>query len=633
MGEREDRRSTRRCRASQAKTCSRVNRAVRSWSAAYGEAPEFSWDPSLGLSCMEQQKAVKLFLFRDCPSAVEEERFSWQSIKKLLPASCKCMEAPLVLSIAEALSRPARSLPAGYLSYAKRVAEQLFSKGWDASYLRQATGTSPPLSGCVESGRQDGGSLGYAFGSHSEFLDAVFGRVDFVGDCRAVAMVVQSAGKPRPLTKFSHESLLLRPLHGALYDHLSTKRWLLRGDVTSAALDGAGFAEKPGEEVLVSGDYRSATDNLPLEVAEVILGAARKNASFVPDSVWDYGFKMLRPTVDFFDGESFDSFTVSTGQMMGSYLSFPLLCVQNYISFRWARRCFGIREWLPLLINGDDILFQAPPQFAEVWMSVVKDVGLEVELSKTSVSEDFGSLNSTLLRWHAGKLRVSPTLRLGMLRPRDYLNGIGRDFSQFVRGVPPGVAWAAGREFFKWHVSAMRKAGRLTASEWGFRGRLAWRLSELFDLVGNSFTAVEPPPPPSVHDVQIPSYLVESVPADSLSEELEVLNASEMTCWKWSHQISLSSSVIRYCVALSSLRWEREADLSSPKRGETRDPSRTFKKKRFFVKPEAPRKLLFSELLRMQDFSEYESLPPYSQVELEFRLDQCGQTDKKRGVS
>lgn len=625
----EQRQLSRRCRASQAKVCSRVSRAAGSWSKVYGEAPPFVWE---GGSCSEQMKAVKSYL-SSCPSSVEEERFAWQSIKKLLPASCKCMEGPLVRSIAESLSRPPIDLPAGYRSYARLISSQLFSKGWDSTYLRQAVGVSPPLSGCVESGRQEGGSLGYAFGGHSAFLDAVFGNTEFVGDCRATALVVQSAGKPRPLTKFSHESLLLRPLHGAMYDFLSTKKWLLRGDLTSSALDRAGFREELG--VLTSGDYRSATDNLPIEIAEVVLEEARKGAVFVPDSVWEYAFAMLRPKVDFFDEEdgSYDSFDVTRGQMMGSYLSFPLLCVQNYIAFRWSRRCFGIKEHLPLLINGDDILFQSSSQFSEAWMTVVGSVGLEVESTKTSVSAEFGSLNSTLVRWHSGRLRVSPTLRMGMLRPRDYLNGIGRDFSSFVRGVPPGVAWTAGKEFFKWHVAAIRSSGRLTAAEWGFRGRLAWRLSEIFSLhfvVGEtdwgSWTVSGPPPPPSCHDVQIPAELVERVPAGSLSEELEALNASQMTCWKWSHQISLASSAIRYCVALSSMRWERRPYYPSPRKKKDDEPSRTFLKKRFFLKSESPKILFFSELLRLQDFSEYESLPPYSQVELEFRLDEAGKS-------
>jgi len=195
--------------------------------------------------------------------------------------------------------------------------------------------------------------------------------------------------------------------------------------------------------VLVSGDYASATDNLPISVATIILEEARKNALYVPDSVWEYAFKILRPLVRFRDGDTglYDTFQVTSGQMMGSYLSFPLLCAQNFLAFRWARKQYGLKSRVPLLINGDDILFQSPSRgFADSWMNVVGELGLEVERSKTSVSQEFGTLNSTLLRWFGGRLRVSPTLRYGMLRPREFLNGIGRDFASFVRGVPADVA-------------------------------------------------------------------------------------------------------------------------------------------------------------------------------------------------
>jgi hypothetical protein len=461
-------------------------------------------------------------------------------------------------------------------------------------------------------------------------LDCVFGNVPFVGSVEAEAMVVQSAGKPRPLTKFSSEALLLKPLHKSLYNHLSSHSWLLRGDVRKDALDAAGFRESRG--TLVSGDYASATDNLSIEVAEAILEEARRNSVFVPPSVWDYALRILRPRVGFFDSESglYERVVVTSGQMMGSFLSFPLLCVQNFLAFRYAQSNYGIRGFLPLLINGDDILFQSTPGFARFWMDTVLSLGLEVEKTKTSVDPSFGSLNSTLLRWKSGRLRVSPVLRFGMLRPRDFLNGLGRDFASFVAGVPPEVAWSAGKEFFKWHVAAIRRSGRLTADEWGFRGRLAWRLATLFSLAPSAHVSVLPPETPSQHNVQIPSGLVESIPRGSAGEELEALNAAEMTCWKWQHEYSRVDGTLRYLVRLSSARAPAEPDvlggspasLSVRHRVRLTAPSRSSLHARFFAGAESPRVLVFRELLRMQDFSEFEALPPYCSVELDLRYDQ-----------
>jgi hypothetical protein len=437
-------------------------------------------------------------------------------------------------------------------------------------------------------------------------------------------MVVQSAGKPRPLTKFSYEALLLKPLHKTLYGWLSRRPWLLRGEPTKEALNRAGFVEDAG--LLTSGDYRSATDNLPIEVAEVVLEEARRNSVVVPDSVWVYALRMLRPQVHAVLHGVEESFVVTKGQMMGSYLSFPLLCFQNYAAFRWARALSGRKERFPLLINGDDILFQSDPEFSRVWEQAVSSVGLEVEPTKTSRSYDFASLNSTLFRWKSSRLCVQPTIRMGMLRPRDYLNGLGRTFADFVRGVPPGVAWLAGKEFFRWNIAAMRSTGRLTADEWGFRGRLAWRLASIFSIAASSPFRVEPPPCPSEHDVQVPSELLEWFPLGSLSDELRSLNAAEMTCWKWSHEYNRASGAVRYCVALSSLRVPPEPNVSngSPSelnvryRFELTPPSATSLKSRFFSDGAVKTERVFRELLRLQDFSDFDQLPPYAEVEMDF---------------
>ncbi len=121
-----------------------------------------------------------------------------------------------------------------------------------------------------------------------------------------------------------------------------------------------------------------------MEVAELILGLILDAAVSVPPSVKAHALKMLRPTL--WNLEYGLEFSVTRGQMMGSYLSFPLLCLQNFLGFDFSRERAGLGK-LPVLINGDDILFQCPKSFAPEWMSVVKDLGLEVEVTKTSVSD------------------------------------------------------------------------------------------------------------------------------------------------------------------------------------------------------------------------------------------------------
>jgi len=484
---------------------------------------------------------------------------AFQSIKKLLPDSCRCMNDELLDRLVEGVVRPPACLPRGYLAFVKREAGRLFPVAWDKTYREHCYTTGPPLSSTLENSRKHGGGLSTTM-SHPEFLEYTLGTaLPPNTSVRAKPMVVQSAGKPRPLTKFSDSCLVIKPLHKAIYDRLSSESWLLRGDVTQAALDKAGF--RKGNGFLVSGDYKSATDNLPLEAAEVILNVALRNSSRVPEGIRDYARRLLRP-IFLHAGEEIQ---VSSGQQMGSLLSFPLLCAQNYIAYKWAIFShFKRRVSMPVLINGDDILFQSSdPLFYESWIKVVGCVGLEVESTKTSVSDDFGSLNSTLLRWRSDKLVVVPTLRFGMLRTSRYANSISKSFSSFAcPGLPAQVRFNAGLEFVKWHLATILRTN-LAPHELGFRGRFAFRC--LF--VGRAFTRVklrlgenpcDPltkslPPSPCQHNIALGSEDIEWV--DSLTADEERMNRREMASWKWrmsgNFALELRNLELRYWMGLS----------------------------------------------------------------------------------
>lgn len=499
-------------------------------------------------------------LLADCPSSSEEERMAFQSIKKLLPDSCRCMNESLLGSLMEGVIRPPLALPPGYLRFVQKEAARIFPDAWDVSYREHCYTTSPPLSSTLENGRTRGGGLATRM-THSAFLEQTLGTHPLApSSVHARPMVVQSAGKPRPLTKFSEDCLTLKPLHKALYDRISLLGWVCRGDVTAEKLDRAGFGRGNGD--LVSGDYKSATDNLPLEVAEEILRVALRRASRVPEGIADFATRILRP-IFLFGGEQVE---VSSGQQMGSLLSFPLLCVQNYIAFRWAQaQHFGavIKE-MPVLINGDDILFQTrDPTFFGTWVEVVGAVGLEVERTKTSVSGDFGSLNSTLVRWKSGFLRVVPTLRFGLLRPQPYANSLPRSLQQFAPpGLPADVRYSAGIEFIRWHSSTLRKTN-LSPHEIGFSGRFAWRVLNK----GGGLEAIKKrlglnpadslckrlPSLPCPHNVAMTSEDVEWV--SSLTREEERLNARELAAWKWRKVGTFEKEVraleLRYWMGLS----------------------------------------------------------------------------------
>jgi len=538
---------SRRCRAYQQSTLDVLVKACRSWRAIFPGAvlPEF---PTPGGSCVSFAKLVKKFLASSV-STEEAAQMGFQSIKKLLPDSCRCMEDGLLSELVASLGRPPRALPRGYLRFVKKTVGRLFPKGWDRSYEGFCLTTSPPLSSVCEGGRRTGGCLGVMVGGQADFLSRVLHGEGprLCPSYRGKLLVVQSAGKPRPLSKFPAEALFLRPLHKTIYGSLSKRKWLLRGPPTKEALACAGF--KAGGGVLVSGDYRSATDNLPIEVMERALEVMLGNAVFVPSNVRELALRACRPIL-FSEEESLE---VRVGQMMGSYLSFPFLCLQNYLAYAWA--CFSERRPVgPCLINGDDILFQTNvPGFPERWLGIVGSVGLEVEETKTSIESDWGTLNSTLLRYSGGSLVPVWSPRFGMLKRPELPHSLGAMFLDFLRGCPSELRFVAGREWFRWHVGGLRSSS-VSLPSLGFRGLLAKRLAKKFGLLA---PPGELPRPPLPHGVVFSPDFVSELPASAVDEELALASSVEVCAGKWSAGWSEGSRVaeaIRYCLALSSLR-------------------------------------------------------------------------------
>lgn len=144
--------------------------------------------------------------------------------------------------------------------------------------------------------------------------------------------------------------------------------------------------------VMVSGDYKAATDNLnpllseaamdeycilarvPMEDRAVLLGCLTRHRIEGRDQQW--------------------------GQLMGSPISFPILCIVNAAVTRWVMETsYGMFLPLslgPLRVNGDDILFCLPPGEYHSWKIAVTVAGLTPSVGKNYVSRDYAVLNSDL---------------------------------------------------------------------------------------------------------------------------------------------------------------------------------------------------------------------------------------------
>lgn len=160
----------------------------------------------------------------------------------------------------------------------------------------------------------------------------------------------------------------------------------------------------PGQFYL-SGDYSAATDNLApwvtetigREIAQVIGLRPEEEALFIENLV---GNKIDMADVRANMGS--DVREQKWGQLMGSIVSFPVLCIANAAMCRWAIEIERDRKTAlsnsGLLINGDDVVFKTTKKGHEIWKRITAYGGLESSVGKTFLSEEFAQINSVNFR-------------------------------------------------------------------------------------------------------------------------------------------------------------------------------------------------------------------------------------------
>nr|WAK77779.1 MAG: hypothetical protein [Botourmiaviridae sp.] len=215
---------------------------------------------------------------------------------------------------------------------------------------------------------------------------------------------IPTVGKTRTIGIPSLNYDVLGPMHKAIYGHLTTKDWLMHGTVTSERIE----AVCKGS-IQTSVDLVNATDGLNLEVTEAILGSILRKSVSIPGFLKEAAFHSLRPEITEREGDCglYDHFDrslgrISHGQMMGTYLSFPLLCLHSYCAGLWAARSSHVRG---ILVNGDDTIISHDSPLGEYPPGYVKN-----EL-KTLTSPKTCELNSTVFMLRSGRWKEIRNLR------------------------------------------------------------------------------------------------------------------------------------------------------------------------------------------------------------------------------
>jgi hypothetical protein len=380
----------------------------------------------------------------------EVERTSLSGSMFLLRKVLPCPPDPsLWQKHAGLMSAPAPEAPADFLSFASTEVDRLFEIGWDRGYRRHVFEFSPTSSSCLEFSRRSGGVRTFlSYLGESCFQDLCLGEGSLPTEYPVRYSVVKTGGKNRGVTVASGYAAVLGPLHRLLYDHLCNEKWLLRGEAKGRRF--SSFQKKEGE-VFVSGDYESATDNLSLSVTEMILSRILSRARFIPDSIRRYAMLSLRAEIHYPGGRVVSQ---QRGQLMGNFLSFPLLCLQNYLAFR-----FSIPRDVPLRINGDDIVFRCRPEEYERWRKNVGAAGLTLSAGKTMVRQTIFSLNSAFFVARRSHVRDIPVVRSSMLVASEGLPS-SNCLMKFQRGWKGEARRLVGGLWLRCFSSKIRATGR-----------------------------------------------------------------------------------------------------------------------------------------------------------------------------
>lgn len=475
------------------------------------------WSKKISNLTLVEIKKKKLIKKSVNTDALHSLSFSLSLIGKSLHAPCDCFSA-----VASGASHHQKNsgridnVTPEYLGFVGDMTKKIFKKGWDVAYKDACLSSVVSANACYEGGRKKFGPLGTkSYRDHFDYVEKLLGNqeFDFQSLCRFTE--VNSAGKVRPLVVTHSSFEILRPLHKTLYNYISRFPWLLRGPPTSKRFDG--ILQDTGS--FVSVDFENATDNLSVLAAERILGVALNRSTSIPLSVREAALKSLRPTIvyDQFGYEleemskafgveldSTASTELSMGQMMGSLLSFPILCLQTFFFYLYSSGQTNLngrelRTFDRCLVNGDDLVFRTEDE--DAFFLAASETCSVINKKKTQVSSVFFNINSTLFKLRRdGRAHSVPFLRPKQLDIDTCLD-VGSKVRETTRWLAPGSRLQ--KQTFD---TIMKRAVRVTMAQgWsffkaGFHGQkqLSWLRSHGYlrhEALIYGFRPNEPPAP------------------------------------------------------------------------------------------------------------------------------------------
>jgi len=160
-------------------------------------------------------------------------------------------------------------------------------------------------------------------------------------------------------------------------------------------------------------DYQSATDLLDPRFSGVIVDAICDTVS-IPDDIRSLFHKALT-------GHKVEGADQVWGQLMGSIVSFIVLCVANATVVRQSLEIVNQKRYnlwdCPMLINGDDGLVRCKDDFLPVWKSIAASIGLKPSVGKVYTHHEYCNINSTsfIFNKERNRFRHAPYINMGLV--------------------------------------------------------------------------------------------------------------------------------------------------------------------------------------------------------------------------
>jgi len=212
--------------------------------------------------------------------------------------------------------------------------------------------------------------------------------------------------KVRTITAGMGETFCLKPFQRAMWLALGVEPQfcLTHGTNRLETAVERIYNKSESDDVWISGDYSAATDSFSIEASKALLKGILESIDHEPTKRW--AMKEISPHLLVYPKNSgLEPVLQKSGQLMGSLLSFPLLCLLNDCT----AKSIGLSPE-KYLINGDDILMRTKASDYPIWKERVQDFGLSLSLGKNYIHKRYGTVNSQLIRdgqvLNSGKQRV-----------------------------------------------------------------------------------------------------------------------------------------------------------------------------------------------------------------------------------